>query len=142
MGNSDVFEYRNGSRHVIWVVISAVFFAAIGSLVDNVYVVVCWGLALIFFVYAAYLAIDSRVKLRMDAEGLSGGRVSKGKIAWSEIERFAHIDESRNGVVVKQFLQVQLRGGEKIDVEISRLDASEAKILQTVETFTGPLHLD
>lgn len=142
MGSSDVFEYRNGSGHVLWVGISAVFFAAIGSLVDDFYMVVCWGLALVFFAYAAFLAIDSRVKLRIDAEGLSGGRVSKGKISWSQIERFGRIDESRNGVVVKQYLQLKLSGGEKVEVEISRLNCTEAEILRTVETFTGPLHLD
>lgn len=142
MENTEAFEYRTSSGHVTWIVISAVFFAAIGSLVDEFYMLVCWGLAICFFAYSVLLAVDKRVKLRIDQEGISGGRVSRGKISWDQVRRFAKIDESRNGVVVKQSLQLELTSGEKIQVEISRLDSSEAKILKTIERFTGPLYLE
>ena len=132
-----VYEYRNSNNLVFLAYLVAAVFGGIMFYVDGVHKLYTMILAFAFFAYGIFMAIDSRVKLRIDDTGVSSHRLTNGHIAWGDVETFAIIQRTQ-AASIKYFLKLRTQDSKIHEVELSRLDAPIEDILQALDKHLEP----
>ncbi len=135
--HGDVHEFRNSNKLVFLAYLVAAMFGGIMFYVDGVHKLYTMLLAFAFFAYGIFMALDSRIKLRIDDNGVSSHRLKSGHVAWKDVETFAIIERTQ-GASIKYFLKLRTLDSQVHSVELSRLDSPVEDILKALDKYLQP----
>lgn len=111
--------------------LSTVAFTSVAFVCPPQYALVCFLLAIGCLIMTAVTVLDSRVQLRIDADGISRFQTT---VRWTDVTGTAVV-EVTEGMRVLHYLRLHCQDGANVDFEVSRLNESPATVLELASCF-------